>query len=163
MSRLAALREAEDIYQAHLDALSEALLTGNAEAFAAGISLPHSISCEDSYTVVETHEEMIRIFNAYHRTLTSQGVTEQARIVTKAEFVTPDVIIGEHETHIMRDGLRLVEPYPNRVRLDRIDGGWYETKAANGVKCDGNRMLMPQPSHAIPDLPNEPHFEPKGA
>ncbi|WP_298293213.1 hypothetical protein [uncultured Litoreibacter sp.] len=156
MTRLSKLRDAADIHQAHLDALSIAQLSGDFDAFLAGIGLPHTMICEDTETLIESPAHLERLFFSFHRTLTSQGVTEFVRLSTGADFITPDAICGQHETHIIRDGFRLVAPYANRLRLERLNGGWFETKAANAVKCDGDRMLMPRPSRSAqpPKMPS---------
>jgi len=146
MTRLASLSEAQDIHQAHLDALSGALLSGDFEAFIEGIHLPHVMLNDDAEKRIETRAQSRQLFIAYHRTLVAQGVTEYARLSTGAVFQSTDIICAAHETHILRKGQRIVEPYANRILLERIKGGWYETTASNAIVDDKDRMLLPKPS-----------------
>lgn len=154
------LPDAAPIYQAHLDALSAALLSGDVGCFAARLALPYRTITEDGEHVFETHEDIAHAFQGLHRTLTAQRVTQYERLVKRADYRSETCICGEHETNIMSGALRLAPPYPNRVRLELIDGAWMETISANAIRRGPHFMLMPKVS-AQPVVPGLPVYDPE--
>lgn len=126
--------EATAIYQQHLDVLSRAILAADFDSFALRISLPHKITTETDTIEMTTPEELERAFRSFSDLYIQQGVTDFVRIVTSAHFRGPDEIIGTHESHKLRNGLRVQAPYPNRIRLLRgADRQWRETHCANAI------------------------------
>ncbi len=126
--------EAEEIYQVHLDRLSDALIQGDFDTFKDRISLPHQITTETDVIRVATEAEMKDLFDRFAIMYANQGLTDFVRTVREAQFITPDEIIGTHISHQMRHGQRIMPPYPNRVRLVRdADGQWRETHCANAI------------------------------
>lgn len=126
--------KAEAIYQDHLDALSESLLSGDFKTFSSQIHLPHQITTETDVIRIETVEEMRDLFERFAQMYKNEGLTDFVRTVSEAQFSGPDEIIGTHISHQMRDGQRILPPYPNRVRLVRgADGKWRESHCANAI------------------------------
>lgn len=147
--------DALNIYQAHVDALSRAMMARDFEAFAAKIQLPLLIKHVGAEQLIKTEDEMATHFHGLHATLKSQGVTDFIRIAEEATYRADDVIEGTHITHILQSGKRLVQPYPNHLRLERINGEWLETVAANAVLNPERDVLMPRvaDTHCVPPLP----------
>ncbi len=143
------------IYQAHVDALSAAMMDRDFGAFADRIELPHMILQERAEHLIETRDELESYFHGLHQMLKSHGTTDYVRIATEAAFKSDTVIEGNHVTHILQGGKRLVKPYPNRLRLEQINGEWLETVAANAITNAQFDVLMPRIADAphIPDLP----------
>lgn len=150
------------IYQDHLDALSNALLNGNFSAFARRMSIPHTVISETNQHVIESKDEMAELFYALHASLKSQRVTEYLRIATHAVYKAEDFICGAHETHIISGSQRVVKPYPNRVRLERIGTDWLETACSNAItnyhvvrempRVSENPVVTPMPKRRNPQV-----------
>ncbi|PTX57122.1 hypothetical protein C8N43_1788 [Litoreibacter ponti] len=154
------LPDPKAIYQEHLDALSAALLSGNFSAFAARMALPCRIITEAAERVFSTRDELASAFFSMSRNLKSQSVTDHVRIATAATYVSETRICGSHVTHILRDGKRLTQPYPNRIRLELIDGKWLETVAAHALLTDPAKITMPKVA-AQPHLPEMNEYDPE--
>lgn len=122
------------IYQEHLDALSQALLEGDFEAFSARISLPHRITTQTDLIEITTLQQLRDVFRNFSNGYRDSGMTDFFRIAEMARFEAVDEIIGRHISHRLCGDARLVAPYPNRVRLlQGPDGKWRETHCANAV------------------------------
>lgn len=132
-----------EIYQDHLDTTSAALVSGDFDAFANRISLPHRITTETDMIHVESREQMHEIFTRFHRNYSESGMTRFVRMAQSARFITPDEIIGVHMSRRMRHDKPLMLPYPNRVRLLLAeDGVWRETHCANAILNNSENFTL---------------------
>lgn len=124
-----------NIYQDHLDTLSNGLLTCDFDLFQSRMDCPNVVRMLASEFMFNTVEEQRDAFGAVCNDLRAQGITDLIQIVISARFETPDVIVGEHVTHRIKHALRLTDPYCNRIRLERgIDQTWRETHCANAIQ-----------------------------
>lgn len=121
------------IYQKHLDKLSQAILSNDFGSFVTGIQFPFTMTTQVETHVFNTHADARKAFDSLGNNLRAQSVTVFARIAQRAAFVDPTHIVGEHEAHILKDGNRLVKPYPSRVHLQRFADGWRETHCENAI------------------------------
>lgn len=122
------------IYQEHLDVLSSALIASDFDLFKTRIMLPHRITTETDIIEMKTEAEMRQAFESFAKLYSDQELTDFVRIAKEAHFVTKDEIVGVHISHRMRGDKRILEPYPNRIRLVRgSDGMWRETHCANAI------------------------------
>ena len=123
------------IYQDHVDLLSRALIAGDFATFSARFAFPHVTQTRTDRFVIENAEQHARLFDSHVSGLRISGVTDLVRFADAAWFDSEDVILGAHTSHVMRDGVRLMGPYPNRLRLQRgPDNIWRETHSANGIE-----------------------------
>lgn len=127
------LDDPKRIYQSHLDALSDAILSRNFSAYIRRMSVPHTLYTENTKHVLRSKDEMAETFYALHASLKSQRVTQYLTIAKQATFKAEDFICGEHETHILSGGQRIVSPYPSRVRLEKIGLDWVETASSLAI------------------------------
>ncbi|MCF2872518.1 hypothetical protein L0664_15690 [Octadecabacter sp. G9-8] len=148
------------LYQAHIDVLSDALLRADAETFISRMSYPNVMVCDGGTTVIKDGAHERAILAEYFETLRMQRVTAFIRLCTEAEFITPDRIEGTHISHMMSSGHRLNKPYPNRLRLERINGHWLETASANALRRAGGIMSLPIVADD-PKIPQLPKFDPE--
>ena len=126
--------EAEAIYQVHLDSATASLLRGDFDTFQHLVSIPHHMTTETVVIVVKSLSEMKDLFDQFSQMYANAGLTDFIRTVREAKFVGPDEIIGTHISHQIRNGQRILPPYPNRARLVRgSDGAWRETHCANAI------------------------------
>ncbi|MEM9585013.1 MAG: hypothetical protein AAGA08_18025 [Pseudomonadota bacterium] len=124
------------------------------------MAVPNVVVTETNKTTIKSKDEMAVIFYALHASLKSQRVTQYLRIARHAEYKECDHICGEHETHIFSSGQRIVEPYPNRVRLELMGTEWIETASSNAVtnfhaarnmpRVSANPVVQPLPQRQMP-------------
>lgn len=152
--------KAKAIYQEHLEVLSSALIANEFDRFAEHIQLPHRITTEtETFDIVDATELRLT-FDGFVRRYTDRGLTALVRVVTSARFITENEIVGTHRSHQLQGDRRVVQPYPNRVRLQRTaDGKWRETHCANAVlNTSEDFRLWTRVSDAprLPDLNLDP-------
>lgn len=109
--------DAVSIYQAHIDALSDALLRRDHHAFSGQMSFPHTMILYDQAVVTPDAETSFHNLTEYAMTFQSQRVTEFIRLCSGAHFVTPTRIEGTHVSHMLSGATRLSAPYANRVAV----------------------------------------------
>ncbi|MGB7244451.1 MAG: hypothetical protein WBC93_20485 [Sulfitobacter sp.] len=120
--------EASVLYQAVLDKLSQAYLDQDFETIRAHVVLPFTRRTLCSETLLETDEDLIRGASAFSRALQGLGVNQFIRLVTDAEFLSPDYIEGHHVTHTLRNAVRVFPSYSDRFVLKRDNGCWKITE-----------------------------------
>lgn len=159
------LDAAKALYQNHLDVMADALMAQDFKGFRRCISLPHRLTTESDMIETTTEAEMQAMMHKFAALYQGYGLTDFVRNVTSARFVGPTEIVGTHDSHLMRDGKRLVPPYPNRLRLVRSpDGLWRETHSANALQNTGeNFNSWPRVANdpRLPDLALDPERTPK--
>jgi hypothetical protein len=134
------------IYQEHLDTMTAALLAGEFDTFERRVSYPLTVRTLSNDFIVEARPKCECMFRDMHSCLHADGITEIIRIATSARFVTPDEIIGSHESHKMRGAVRATPPYENHVRLARgEDGLWRATHCANAVENKAGKFAISAP------------------
>lgn len=130
------MTEARDIYQEVLDVLSRAILAGDGDTVLRLIPLPHAVRTMSGQIRIETAAEMIATVEGMQASLKGNGATDYIRIVDHAEFTGTDEITGEHTSHILRGGVRLVPPYRNQLTLRRAEDGTWQVSATSEVVAD---------------------------
>lgn len=112
------------IYQDTLDALSDAVMTGDTELALARTKLPHLRRTLSSETIVETEEDLINGLMMYGQAVKGQGATHLVCLVTEAEFLSEKYITGHHMSHMLRDATPVMESYASRMVLIHDEGAW---------------------------------------
>lgn len=144
--------EAKEIYQRVIDVLSDALMEGDFSKFGPYFTLPHVMQTLSGTLRMEDEDELRRSFEGFSASLKAHRATHYIRLTDQAEFETPDRIVGEHTSHILRNAIYLAPAYPNRLVLDRVDGVW---KVGNALNAIGNTtwpVLLPK----VPTNPKLP-------
>ena len=125
-----------EIYQTALNQVSEAVLTGNFDRYAAMIDLPYLVHTETARLLVSLREELRPTFDALHETLRAQGVTHYERVARAADYVDRGRIEGWHHTHLIAGGERLNYPHVSRHTLVLRDAGWRFSEAHYAIQVD---------------------------
>ena len=125
-----------EIYQTALNQVSEAVLTGNFDRYAAMIDLPYLVHTETARLLVSLREELRPTFDALHETLRAQGVTHYERVARAADYVDRGRIEGWHHTHLIAGGERLNYPHVSRHTLVLRDEGWRFSEAHYAIEVD---------------------------
>ena len=115
-----------DIYQANLDAVSEAILTGDLPVLRRHLAIPIMLYGPTSEVVISSVEELEIVVSDYREQLIARGFTAYRRTCIEAEVQPgfPDMIVGRHRTEIMAGRNPLLPPYHCKLALMRIDGSW---------------------------------------
>jgi hypothetical protein len=124
------------IYQDALNRVSEAVLAGDFDAYAAMIDLPYLIHTETANLLVTTREDLRPTFDALHSALRDHGVTHYERVGREADYADRDRIAGWHHTHLISNGVRLNWPHVSRHVLVRRGDEWLFSEAEYAIKAD---------------------------
>lgn len=124
------------IYQQALDTVSNAVLSGEFETYAAQIDLPYLIHTENARLLVTTVEDLRPTFDTLSRGLAARGVTHYERVAHEADYVSRDRIEGWHLSNMIADGERIAYPQVSRHAIVRRDGAWLFSEAHYAIKAD---------------------------
>lgn len=153
------------IYQRHLDQVTHALMNKDFESFQKAVQIPHHRQTETDAHVIETPEEMRATFKKFTEKYVGLGVTDFIRLAQDAYFHSDTEIRGMHESHLIRHGARIIQPYPSRIRLLRsADGIWRETHCANAILNTADTFhlwALVAETPRLPDLNIAPERTPK--
>lgn len=115
-----------DIYQSNLDAVSEAILTGDLPLLCRHVAIPIMLYGPASEVVVTSVEEMEILIAEYRQELIAKGFTSYIRTCRSARFQagTRDMILGRHSTLILAGRSEIMPPFDVDMALMRIEGTW---------------------------------------
>ena len=120
------MSEAERIYQANLNVVSDALMAGDLCAALEHIAIPNLMSTNDREIVMASPEEFDLVMQDFRAKLIEMGITRYTRRCLEADFVPgmTDMIAGRHETRMSYADGRLYPPFPSRMVLMRYGTAW---------------------------------------
>jgi hypothetical protein len=125
-----------EIYQSALNTVSEAVLAGDFDRYAAMIDLPYLVFTTTARLLVTTREDLRPTFQALHEALQEEGVTHYERVARAADYVQRDRIEGWHHTHLISDGERVNSPHVSRHAIVRRGDVWLFSEAHYAIKAD---------------------------
>jgi hypothetical protein len=114
---------AKTIYKDVLDRNTRALITGDVDAWADGLSLPHRLTTCDGSLVLETPEHVRTTFDDYRSAMEKLGITRMERTCDIARVSEPGWIAGYHTTAMFGPGGAPLRPYTTKWVLRECDGG----------------------------------------
>jgi hypothetical protein len=115
------------IYQANLDAVSKALWTADLQLALDHLALPNQTVTADAEYVMTSPDDLHIILTEFLAGLRALGADSYLRVCRSARFMaaTQDVIVGEHDTFLLKAGQLLRPPYLNVMTLVRsAEGRW---------------------------------------
>lgn len=124
------------IYQAALNAVSQAVLRADFVSYAAMIDLPYLLHTDAARLLVTTCGDLRPTFDALHETLHAQGVTHYERVARAADYARHDRIEGWHHTHLIRRGEHLTYPHVSRHILVRREAVWRFSEVQYAITAD---------------------------
>ncbi len=124
--------EAMEIYQGHLDIVTEAFWARNFDNVRPHMLLPGTMRLKDVAREISDWDGRRALFDDQRDGLDAMGATEYHRLVVEAAFSTPDRIEGSHLSYVIRGGSLVVSPYLSRMPLVRTPAGW----KAHGIDTD---------------------------
>jgi hypothetical protein len=125
-----------EIYQTALNVVSEAVLAGDFDRYAAMIDLPYLIFTTTARLLVTSREDLRPTFSALHEALREEGVTHYERVARAADYVQRDRIEGWHHTHLISHGERVNYPHVSRHAIVRRGDAWLFSEAHYAIKAD---------------------------
>lgn len=112
------------IYQDLLDEMGGALVTGDAARFLRHVFLPCRLITETQTILIDTPAMAERQFRGFHGALMAERVDAYTRIASRADFVAPDLIRGQHQTIITSGGKTVVPRFGNEMDIIERGGLW---------------------------------------
>lgn len=145
-------------FQAYLDRVVDANRSGDFAAFEACLALPLAVMCLEGTAVMTTRDELRGSFEAYRLNLERLGVTDYVRTASALHVIGPGCAMGVYQTHLLRNGVRMVEPYSTSVTLREMGGGWRATSLATAVPGAAHWFRLPPflEGEARPEGPRAP-------
>lgn len=125
-----------DVYQTALNVVSDAVLAGDFDCYAAMIDLPYLVHTETARLLASRREDLVSTFGALHETLRARGVTHYERVARAADYVDRGRIEGWHHTHLIANGERLNYPHVSRHTLVLRDQAWRFSEAHYAIRAD---------------------------
>ncbi len=126
---------AAEIYQDHLDRVSDLLLSGDVEECIRYFDLPLLIRTRTGETLIETHEDMLTDTRLHSESLNGHGVNNYIRLVKQARHLSDTLIEGWHETYILRDATSILPSYRSHMYIcDKGDGIWKVVEAEHELE-----------------------------
>ena len=143
-------------FQAYLDTVVDAIRSHDFERFERCLSLPLAVMALEGTAVMTRREEMRRAFEAYLVNLQRLSVTDYVRTASALHMIGPGYAMGVYQTHLLRNGVRLVDPYYTTITLRGFDGEWRTTSLATAVPGAAHWFRLPPFLRVEDDAPPDP-------
>lgn len=137
------------IFQTILDEVAEAGAAGDTDGMMRYFSLPYLHEALDTKIMLENQEDLRVGLSAFYETLRGKGVTQMIRLVSQADYLSPNYIEGQYVTHLLRDSRPIVRSYANRAVIRRSGDSWRLTQTFNGF----SHKIWPIRVLYVPDDP----------
>jgi hypothetical protein len=134
------------IYQANLDIVSKALWSGDLDVMLRHIALPNQMLTEDAEFVITSADDMYIVMTDFLSELKRMGADSYLRVCRNAAFVPgqDEIIVGQHDTFILKDGVALGPPYLNDMTLILSeDGDWRAVRVEARSRNAGVPIISP--------------------
>ena len=126
---------AADIYQDHLDNVSDLLMAGKVEECIRFFALPLLIRTSAGETLIETRDDMVTDTRLHSESLIGHGVNNYIRLVKQARQLSDTLIEGWHETYVLRDATSILPSYRSHMFIrDTGDGIWKVVEAEHELE-----------------------------
>ncbi|MEP3441804.1 MAG: hypothetical protein ABJN72_10055 [Sulfitobacter sp.] len=126
-------KTAREISENLLEITAKAMLACDFDTFSTCFHVPHFISSAEDKTVLETREDLRRIFLAVCQDYEVMRITNLVRILEVAEFQSPTRIQATHIQHLMVGNDRVGPAMPCYSILECFDGHWKVASSQYGV------------------------------
>lgn len=117
-------RTAREISEELLEITAKALLEGDFDTFSNCFHVPHFISSAEHKTVLETREDLRRVFLSVCQDYEIKRITNLVRVCEVAEFQSATRIQATHIQHMMAGNDRVGAAMPCYSILECIEGQW---------------------------------------
>jgi len=120
------MKDALNIYQYHLDSVSQLIWDRDFEGVTALMTYPHELATARGVTVVDRPETMVDWAREFRAHLDQLGATSYHRVAVAAAISGEDEseISGFHRVYVLSGATHLVDPYISEATLKLRDGVW---------------------------------------
>ena len=118
-------------FQDWLDWMDATILERDYDTYASGVSLPFTLITRTSTILVASAEDLRHGFDSYCDMLEAQGVTEIVRLARRVHRIGDGLMTGDYETHVLKRGAHVMDPFNSTAILRSADGGWQAVAIAN--------------------------------
>lgn len=143
------MQDPKTIFQNLLDEISSEGMKGGSDALVSFFSLPYLHEAIDTKIMLENEDDLRTGLKVFYDTLTTKGVTQTIRLVSNADYLSPNYIEGVYVTHVLRGAVPVVRSYTNRAVVRRSQSGWKLTHTQNGF----SHKVWPIRVFYVPDDP----------
>ncbi len=123
-------------YQTALNVVSQAVLRGDFDSYAAQIDLPYLIHTQNARHLIQRREDLRPTFQAVRDSMAAHDITHYERVARAADYVDRDRIEGWHHTHLISHGERVNCPHVSRHTLVRRGALWLFSEAHYDIRAD---------------------------
>lgn len=138
--------------QAWLDEVADAVRARDFARFRSHMSLPFTVITVEGTSVMTTTGQLRRSFDAYLHALERFGVTDYVRTAQSVHQVGPQLATGVYRTHLIRNGVRVVE-FETAGTLRLSEAGWQGTSTTSSIPNAVHWLSLPPylaPEVALP-------------
>jgi hypothetical protein len=112
------------IAQAYLDRLTASLSQGDFDQMVASFAIPFRRLSLTHDALLETEEQIRKDIRSFRDSVFSLGVNLVDRTVTQARPMGGRYIEAIYRTHLLKDGMTMIQPYDARIVLANREGNW---------------------------------------
>lgn len=136
------MNSALDIYQDHLNRVSEHIWARELDALTRIMAYPHQLSTGTEIVEVDTPETLKSWAKKFRDNLETLGATAYHRVAIAAAFTgnDEDRIDGFHRVYVLNGARHLIDPYSSEAQLCLQDGVWLGS---------GVRATLRKPRYAV--------------
>ena len=125
-----------DVFQKHLDDVSEALMTDDFERYMTLVAVPLVVISEKATTFVSEPQQFQFGFESYAGMLRTEKATNLIRLAQSVTEFGPHLMIGRLETNILRSGQRIYGPFLSAMSLKRDADRWLVNSVISPVHAE---------------------------
>ena len=140
-------------FQAFLDAIVDSVRSRDFERFLGHFTLPQTVITGEGTAVLTQPAQVRAGFDAYVLLLERLGVTDYVRTASSLHMISPVLATGVYQTHLLRNGLRMIDPFPSTATLRCDDGAWRVTSVMSAIPQAGRWLHLPPYVQAEDDAP----------
>ncbi len=135
---------AMQIMQSYLDDLSTAVLVGDWETYRNHVTIPFTLVTETATLVVDTEENLLAGFDAFHKMLQFQKVTQYIRLVDTAVDLGDTLISGRYTSHVISGAHRIIPPFRSTMTLRLMGNRWCAAAITSSISNMQWPIQMPR-------------------
>jgi len=140
------------IYQSYVDALTEAEVNNDFDAWCALMEFPHGLHRTDVDEWIESPEQLRRHFDWMCAEKDLAGATKVIRKASRAEFISGTSICGYHQCLAQQGDEHVLEPVAARHILRRTGTKWCAVSITNSLKNSQFPFVRDDPHNPLVSL-----------
>jgi hypothetical protein len=140
-------------FQGWLDRGSRAFLADDFDTYAGLFDSPFMLITTTASMVAAVPEDLREAFHQFHAMLKSQGTTDMVRLAYDVRPVGSALLVGWYETHFLRGGTRVFDPFVSNLTLRFSGGEWRAACITNVMTNRDWPIFLPRFDRGAPAEP----------